>query len=427
MADPGDVSWNAAEVARIVCVNELRVRASVDHMVVLTDGSLAVHAPDDPLFFTDIQSVYKVVPPPLHSAAALAAAGASSSRQPPLVAAKAHMQVLLSTPWSVKYMSALPDGGVAIAVAKTVYTRGGHVVNTRTLVIPPSGSSGAAGTPWDAYPLADLASGFTQQSDARMIDTNDNTSLCVVLPDARIITAPAASADAVVAAVAPMVAARVWNPVAPAAGEEAAAPDAAKTQPRLLALLEGHERYVSAAAVLPGDRLVTLDGNNVVRLWSLRPDAPYAPLARWRATRDRVILRPLVALHGDMIATGGDRLQVWNVVTGECALSLPLENDRAYVLALQPLPDGWLAGGLNTGHICIWDVASATCVATWPAHARQVQCLALLPDGRLVSGGTDAMVRMWVGPWSLPASRHAAWDRRMPAVTTWGKYVHPVL
>ncbi|MFM9101799.1 MAG: WD40 repeat domain-containing protein, partial [Cyanobium sp.] len=59
------------------------------------------------------------------------------------------------------------------------------------------------------------------------------------------------------------------------------------------------------------------------------------------------------------------------------------------VNALAVLPDGRLVSGSDDSTIRLWDPASGSCLAVFVGHQDWVEALAVLPDGRLASGSWD--------------------------------------
>jgi WD40 repeat protein len=76
-----------------------------------------------------------------------------------------------------------------------------------------------------------------------------------------------------------------------------------------------------------------------------------------------------------------------------------LEGHTGHVMALAVLPDGRLISGGEDGTIRLWDPASGAETARLKGHGGgvfgTVHALAVLPDGRLASGGDDGTIRLW--------------------------------
>jgi WD40 repeat protein len=67
------------------------------------------------------------------------------------------------------------------------------------------------------------------------------------------------------------------------------------------------------------------------------------------------------------------------------------------------LPDGRLVSGGSDGTIMLWDPGRGAPDASLEGHSGQVAGLAALPDGRLASVGEDRTIRIWEchnGSWS---------------------------
>ncbi len=79
--------------------------------------------------------------------------------------------------------------------------------------------------------------------------------------------------------------------------------------------------------------------------------------------------------------------------TGECIKTLEGHFDS--VLSLAVLPDGKLVSGFLDNTIKIWDPDTGECIKTLGGHSGPVECLAVLPDGRLVSGSGDNTIKIW--------------------------------
>lgn len=169
------------------------------------------------------------------------------------------------------------------------------------------------------------------------------------------------------------------------------------------------------AAVLPGDRLVTVtekDGAvDTLRTWDMGHDGRFELLFDWMAHVDS-----MTPLSHTWIATATmHEVRVWDVTNGACVARLPTDSTTTMVALAEDL----LAVGDENGDIGIWDVRGKTNVAELMGHDDSISRMQLLPDGRLISGSDDGTLRVWVGPWSLPASRAAAWARRAAALLCW--------
>ena len=62
---------------------------------------------------------------------------------------------------------------------------------------------------------------------------------------------------------------------------------------------------------------------------------------------------------------------------------------------LAVLPDGRIVSGSCDNTIRIWSPDTGDCLRTLKGHTKQVSCVAVLPDGRIVSGSYDNYIRIW--------------------------------
>ena len=99
-------------------------------------------------------------------------------------------------------------------------------------------------------------------------------------------------------------------------------------------------------------------------------------------------------------ADGGPSLvRVWDVQRR--ALDAEISGHTNDVESLAALSDGRLLSGSRDETMKVWSVppaaagALALCSATLGGHTGPVYALARLPDGRVVSGSLDGTVRMW--------------------------------
>jgi WD40 repeat protein len=65
------------------------------------------------------------------------------------------------------------------------------------------------------------------------------------------------------------------------------------------------------------------------------------------------------------------------------------------VYALAMLPDGRVVSGSQDETLKLWDIDKQQCLATLEGHRHTVYALAVLPDGRVVSGSLDKTLKLW--------------------------------
>jgi WD40 repeat protein len=187
-----------------------------------------------------------------------------------------------------------------------------------------------------------------------------------------------------------------------------------------------HDGTVEALAVSPDGRVVSGGTDGTVRVWDPgRPDDPGAVIGRHEQrahrVRDRVILGDgvaAVAVLPDLrvVSAGSDdTIRVWDpAMPGDAGILLGrhrgmqgtvraiLDDERLVsgdgVDCLAVLPDGRVASAGGDGVIRLWDPARPGVeLGVLGQHGENaaVLALAVLPSGKVVSGGTDMMLLAW--------------------------------
>jgi WD40 repeat protein len=103
------------------------------------------------------------------------------------------------------------------------------------------------------------------------------------------------------------------------------------------------------------------------------------------------------SLDGSRLATaGGAFIKIWDVVTGQAALTVSLEEGKlVYTVAFSP--DGKrLAVSFRGGAVSVLDAASGQKLFDLTGHTGSVRHIAYSPDGtRIATASADGTARLW--------------------------------
>jgi WD40 repeat protein len=147
-----------------------------------------------------------------------------------------------------------------------------------------------------------------------------------------------------------------------------------------------------------GKVLACVKGNGSILLWDVAARAELRPLS----CPDRAVTQVAFSPEGTLVASAGQNqggvVRVWKVATGQLRFTFrPAGALAAWCVAFSP--DGkTLAAGLESGEVCLWDVASGWQVATLSGLGGRVRWLGFHPDGRslAVAGGLpENLVSVW--------------------------------
>ncbi|MFG3323914.1 NB-ARC domain-containing protein [Streptomyces sp. NPDC048171] len=162
-----------------------------------------------------------------------------------------------------------------------------------------------------------------------------------------------------------------------------------------------HGHRVRALAVSPdGTEMATASGMTVSmwdtseprqrdsRAGSSQADVlgvAYAPTGQWRAEARS---NGMVELVSDVPLWPGSRTPSYAQL---------LSSNRVPVTAVAGTPDGaQLIGGQQDGTVCVWQVATRSCIGALPGGDRPVTAVAIAPDGTwFASASEDGRVRLW--------------------------------
>ncbi|MGZ5304348.1 MAG: WD40 repeat domain-containing protein [Bacteroidia bacterium] len=197
--------------------------------------------------------------------------------------------------------------------------------------------------------------------------------------------------------------------------------------------LTGHRDaiYVMVEGPIEGE-FYSAGGDGHVVLWNIHtPDAPGKVVARFGTAVYSLIY--LKDEHAMLVGTRFGSLYLLNLNTNQQEKQLDLAGDvfsmllykntvfaacaggHLYAIDLkhfsvtqhmQPVAENarslaiheqtnTLACGFSDGNIRLFDVETLTETGTWFAHEKSVFALQYLPEGKLLSGGRDAQMRIW--------------------------------
>lgn len=209
----------------------------------------------------------------------------------------------------------------------------------------------------------------------------------------------------------------------------------------LLMTLEGHEDAVRSVAVTPDGRIVSATGAEA-RVWNsvsgaclrvIADDcAPVAVtgdgllIAHARGNPHALRVRdlntesaprdltwdtesgvgPIAVTRDGRVVSAHDNgeMRVWDPKTGTCERTLKWDvGTRPSTLATSPDwrlragagADVRAACGDQDGRIYVWDLQTGTLQKEWKTEMGPVSALAFLPDGRLVSAGSNLSLYVW--------------------------------
>jgi WD40 repeat protein/tRNA A-37 threonylcarbamoyl transferase component Bud32 len=220
--------------------------------------------------------------------------------------------------------------------------------------------------------------------------------------------------------------------------------------------LVGHTReVVSLGFSRDGRRVLTGGGDNIVSVWDRESGevlikvagdvCAFSPNEKqivtglsmagentailWDATDGRELIRcdkrhtndilcVAFAPDGSRVATGsGDRTaRVWDASTGRELFSLGPHGHNVQAIAFSPNGQRIATASLDQ-IVRIWDANTGQPLFTLKGHAGGVEALAFFPDGRILTSGQDATIRIWDADGPRETLKLGGQD---PGVWIWG-------
>lgn len=159
--------------------------------------------------------------------------------------------------------------------------------------------------------------------------------------------------------------------------------------------LDGHGSRITALTFTPdSQRLITGTRRGRVGIWSLDQPTTAVFLPAHGADINSII----VSDDGRSFATAGadNSAAVWSVE--DAALVRRVTVPGVAFTAAVFTPDGRnlvTADTSPTNHVKLWDLGSGSTLRVFGGHEGTVHSVAILPDGRLATGGDDQQLRLW--------------------------------
>jgi WD40 repeat protein/class 3 adenylate cyclase len=155
--------------------------------------------------------------------------------------------------------------------------------------------------------------------------------------------------------------------------------------------LAGHTGFVFDAAFSPdGTHLITASGDGTARVWDL---APSHELSAFKM--NDVISGVAISPDGTQTASAGQRVVIWDMVTGQPLYEL--KGHTGFVHSVKFSPDGMhLATSSDDLTARLWDLPSGREILALPVGLSGNIAVGYSPDGtRLATTGTEKTVSIW--------------------------------
>jgi WD40 repeat protein len=168
-----------------------------------------------------------------------------------------------------------------------------------------------------------------------------------------------------------------------------------------VATLTGHTAEVSGVAFAPDGTLATASYDGMVKLFRTAPDARAAALVATLPGHVRHVRTVAFSRDGSLLVSGGfdRRARLWDPIRRVETRSF-LGHHSEEIWMLRVSPDGRLVACATPSQdrhtLRLADASNGHIVARLSGHDEYALAIAFTPDGRwLVSGGTDAVLRLW--------------------------------
>ncbi|HEY9672366.1 MAG TPA: WD40 repeat domain-containing protein [Waterburya sp.] len=164
-----------------------------------------------------------------------------------------------------------------------------------------------------------------------------------------------------------------------------------------LRTLTGHNKWIYSLAISP-DGKTLVSGGYKIKIWDLDTGEPLHTLPGHKKWVYSLAISP----DGQtLVSSGGDKtIKIWQLGTGRHLQDSPLHTLNAHedwVRTVAVSPDGEiLASGSDDNTIKLWHLKSGKLIRTLVGHTDWVLSLAISPDGQtLISGSRDNTIRLW--------------------------------
>lgn len=156
-----------------------------------------------------------------------------------------------------------------------------------------------------------------------------------------------------------------------------------------LQTLKEHFGSIRCLAVLSDGNIVSVSAGGSFDIW----DPNTGDLLR-RVESQPHKVNCLAALSDCRIVSDGfdDTLRIWDLNTGECLQTI---RDAGWIRCLAVFPDGRIvSGSLFDKSLRIWDSSTGECLRKLNGDT-SITSIAVLPDNRIISGSDDGTLRIW--------------------------------
>ncbi|MGV0104732.1 hypothetical protein NSTCB13_03421 [Nostoc sp. DSM 114160] len=171
-----------------------------------------------------------------------------------------------------------------------------------------------------------------------------------------------------------------------------------QTQQQLRTLKKPHHSAHShCLAITPNKQiLVDANGSNRIDIWNLET----GELIRTLKAHSQLVNSIAISPDGETLVSGDSNstIKVWVLRTGEEKFTINAHSGSIYCVAISP--DGQnLISSCRDSTIKVWDLQTGRGKAIFNGHTSAVRSVAISPDGQtLVSGSVDGTIKIWRMP-----------------------------
>lgn len=159
-----------------------------------------------------------------------------------------------------------------------------------------------------------------------------------------------------------------------------------------LLTLPGHKKWIHSLAISPNGQIL-VSGGYKIKIWHLHTGELLNTLTGHKKWVYALAISPDGQI---LVSSGGDKIiKIWHLPTGKLLRTISGHLDWVRTVAISP--DGKiLASGSDDNTIKLWDLDIGKLLCTLSDHSDWVLSVAISPDGQtLISGSKDHTIKLW--------------------------------